>query len=205
MYNYYERTYYTLDDIRIEVGIIPKNKGPYTMSNMSLSTFSLSTFLNACLTEAGYDAAPTLTETTEAITCFRNYIWPRFYQEAIIYADLDKNEDFVEKFARTKVGQIMSWWISSIEKYSLLIQNLTANKNKLLDDVKSAFISRFNDTPQNSGDFSDDNHTSTVNKTENSSNVGTMMQRLNEIEDNIKQLYIDWSDEFRKFIIWSVN
>lgn len=200
MYNYYERTYYTLDDIRVEVGIRPDSKGPYTMYNITLSTF-----LNACLTEAGYDTAPTVTETNEAITCFQKYIWPRFYQEAIIYADLDKNEDFVEKFARTKVGQIMSWWISSTEKYSLLIQNLTANKTKLLDDVKSASISRFNDTPQNSGDFSDDQHTSTVTKTENSSNVGTMMARLNEIEDNIKQLYIDWSNEFRKFIIWSVN
>ena len=99
----------------------------------------------------------------------------------------------------------MSWWQSSTEKYSLLIQNLENNKSKLLDDVKSASISRFNDTPQNSGDFSDDQHTSTTTKTENSSNVGTMMARLNEIEDNIKQLYIDWSNEFRKFIIWSVN
>ena len=200
MYNYYERTYYTLDDIRVEVGLYPIAKGPYTMSNISLSTF-----LNTCLREAGYDTAPTLTETNEAITCFRNYIWPRFYQEAIIYADLDKNEDFVEKFCRTKVGQIMSWWQSSSEKYSLLIQNLNNNKAKLLDDVKSASISRFNDTPQNSGDFSDDQHTSTTTKTENSSNVGTMMARLNEIEDNIKQLYMDWSNEFRKFIIWSVN
>lgn len=200
MYNYYERTYYTLDDIRIEVGINPNNKGPYTMSSKSLSKF-----LDDCLTEAGYDTSPYFAETPESITCFKDYIWPRFYQEAIIYADLDKNEDFVEKFARTKVGQIMAWWKSSSEKYSMLIKNLTANKNKLLDDVKSASISRFNDTPQNSGDFSDDNHTSTVTKTENSSNVGTMMARLNEIEDNIKQLYIDWSNEFRKFIIWSVN
>ena len=78
-----------------------------------------------------------------------------------------------------------------MDKYVMLIQNLELNKSKLLDDVKSSSIARFNDTPQNSGDFSDDNHTSTITKTENSSNVGTMMQRLNEIEDNIKQLYID--------------
>ena len=202
MYNYYERTYYTLDDIRKEVGLYLNSAGPYTMY---ASYSNLTTFINRCLEEAGFDTVPVTTEITESETCFREYIWPRFYQEAIIYADLDKNEDFVEKFCRTKVGQIMSWWISSTEKYSLLIQNLTANKSKLLDDVKSASISRFNDTPQNSGDFSDDNHTSTVTKTENSSNVGTMMARLNEIEDNIKQLYIDWSNEFRKFIIWSVN
>lgn len=73
----------------------------------------------------------------------------------------------------------------------MLIQNLNNNKTKLLDDVKSSSTSRFNDTPQNSGDFSDDQHTSNLTTTISSSNVGTMMQRLNEIEDNIKQLYID--------------
>ena len=201
MYNYYERTYYTLDDIRKALGgNYAQGEGPYSMSNKSFGEF-----LNDCLRKAGLTAHSAISEGTEASKCFREYIWPRFYQEAIIYVDSDEDESFVEKFARTKVGQIMSWWQSSSEKYSLLIQNLEANKNKLLDDVKSASISRFNDTPQNSGDFSDDNHTSTVTKTENSSNVGTMMARLNEIEDNIKQLYIDWSDEFRKFIIWSVN
>ena len=199
MYNYY-RTYYTLDDIRKAVNINASAEGPYASSG------TLGGFLNLCLDKAGFtrnEQAPA--ESSQAITCFKSYIWPRFYQEAIIYTDSDETEGFVEKFCRTKVGQIFAWFKASTEKYGLLIQNLIANKNKLLDDVKSASISRFNDTPQNSGDFSDDNHTSTVTKTENSSNVGTMMQRLNEIEDNIKQLYIDWSNEFRKFIIWSVN
>ena len=63
----------------------------------------------------------------------------------------------------------------------MLIQNLNNNKSKLLDDVKSSSVARFNDTPQNSGDFSDDNHTSNITTTTSSSNVGTMMQRLNEI------------------------
>ena len=199
MYNYC-RIYYTLDDIRKEVGGSHASvEGPYSQQYSSLVEF-----LNACLRKVGYNTA-LFTEKSESYNCFRNYIWPRFYQEAIIYVDSDEDEDFVKKFARTKVGQIMSWWQSSTEKYSLLIQNLEANKTKLLDDVKSTSTSRFNDTPQNSGDFSDDQHTSTVTKTENSSNVGTMMARLNEIEDNIKQLYIDWSDEFRKFIIRSVN
>ncbi len=195
-----ERTYYTLDDIRKSIGTNLNKSGPYAIGDVYFSSF-----LNSCLNKAGLTEAPYVDETLETLTCFKNYIWPRFYQEAIIYTDSDESEDFVEKFARTKVGQIFAFWQSSSEKYKLLIKNLNNNKAKLLDDVKSSSISRFNDTPQNSGDFSDDQHASTVTKTENSSNVGTMMQRLNEIEDNIKQLYIDWSDEFRKFIIWSVN
>ena len=200
MYNYYERTYYTLDDIRKEIPQFSSTSGPYAMNKETLSGF-----LNACLQKAGLALHSTILEGSEALKCFKDYIWPRFYNEVVVYTDSDETEDFTEKFAITKVGQIFAWWLSSVEKYSMLIQNLNANKAKLLDDVKSSSISRFNDTPQNSGDFSDDNHTSTVTKTENSSNVGTMMARLNEIEDNIKQLYMDWSDEFRKFIIWSVN
>ena len=196
-----ERTYYTLDDIRKALGgTYAASEGPYSMFSKSFSVF-----LNDCLGKAGLATRSAISEGTEATTCFRDYIWPRFYQEAVIYVDSDESEDFLEKFARTKIGQIFAWWLSSVEKYSLLIQNLTNNKKKLLDDVKSSSVARFNDTPQNSGDFSDDQHTSTVTKTENSSNVGTMMARLNEIEDNIKQLYIDWSNEFRKFIIWSVD
>ena len=197
-----ERTYYTLDDIRKEINLFPNEEGPYTITDMYFSEF-----LNNCLKKAGFKGkeAAYADETVETIKCFKEYIWPRFYQEAIIYVDSDEIEDFVEKFARTKVGQIMAWWQSSSEKYSLLIQNFENNKAKLLDDVKSSSVARFNDTPQNSGDFSDDQHTSNTTTTTSSSNVGTMMQRLNEIEDNIKQLYIDWSNEFRKFIIWSVN
>ena len=197
-----ERTYYTLDDIRKSIELYKNYNGPFSMYT---AYSNLTTFMNKCLETAGLTTPPVITETDESESCFRQYIWPRFYQEAIIYVDSDETEDFVQKFARTKSGQIFAWWQSSTEKYGLLIQNLNNNKSKLLDDVKSSSIARFNDTPQNSGDFSDDPHTSNITKTESSSNVGTMMQRLNEIEDNIKQLYIDWSDEFRKFIIWSAN
>lgn len=185
-----ERTYYTLDDIRGELAkyylYYNSGKGPYAMNSRKTSEF-----LNDCLQKCNLSTFSNFTDTDESNICFREYIWPRFYQEAIIYTDSDETEDFLEKFCRTKVGQIISWWLSSSEKYIMLIQNLTNNKNKLLDDVKSSSIARFNDTPQNSGDFSDDNHTSNITTTTNTSNVGTMMQRLNEIEDNIKQLYLD--------------
>ena len=197
-----ERTYYSLEDIRKNIGVGEIYKGP--MSMLASSTGFIE-FMNKCLSYNGYSTIVGTNEAAEAYQCFANYIWPRFYQEAIIYVDSDEDTTFVDKFCTTMIGNIFSFWKSSSDKYVMLIQNLEANKSKLLDDVKSSSTSRFNDTPQNSGDFSDDAHTSTVTKTENSSNVGTMMARLNEIEDNIKQLYIDWSNEFRKFIIWSVN
>ena len=101
-----ERTYYTLDDIRIEVGISPNDKGPYTIANSSAA--SLSSFIMNCFYKLHFSLPPTLTETDEARTCFKEYIWPRFYQEAIIYVDSDESENFLEKFCITKAGQIVS-------------------------------------------------------------------------------------------------
>ena len=103
MYNYYERTYYTLDDIRKAVNISPNEEGPYTMLASSLNNF-----IRTCLQSVGFIIRPGTTETPESEKCFKDYLWPRFYQEAIIYTDSDETEGFVEKFCRTKVGQIMS-------------------------------------------------------------------------------------------------
>ena len=99
-----ERTYYTLDDIRKTLSAYwTEANGPYSMS---LNSFSV--FLNECLKKVNFTLCSTFTETNESTNCFRDYIWPRFYQEAIIYTDSDETEDFVKKFCRTKVGQIMS-------------------------------------------------------------------------------------------------
>lgn len=195
-----ERTYYSLDDIKQSIKIYNTFSGPMAMLSASAGFVQ---FLNSCLKYVNYSEIVGVTEDAQGYECFANYIWPRFYREPIVYVDSGDNSSFVNKFCLTEVGQIFAWWKSSMDKYGLLIKNLELNKAKLLDDIKSQSVARFNDTPQNSGDFSDDPHTSNITTTENSSAGGTMIQRLNEIEDNIKQLYIDWSDEFRKFIIWS--
>ena len=100
MYNYYERTYYTLDELGKDLGY--SGEGPYSLINESFNGF-----INGCLKKVGYNTV-SFNDTQESNNCFRNYIWPRFYQEAIIYVDSDESESFIEKFCRTKVGQIMA-------------------------------------------------------------------------------------------------
>ena len=53
-----ERTYYTLDDIRIKVGISPNDKGPYTMLASSLNNF-----IRTCLQSVKFTIRPGTTET----------------------------------------------------------------------------------------------------------------------------------------------
>ena len=100
-----ERTYYSLEDIRKNINLGELYKGP--MSMLASSTGFIQ-FMNTCLSYNGYSTIVGTNEAAEAYTCFANYIWPRFYQEAIIYVDSDEDTTFVDKFCLTKLGQIFA-------------------------------------------------------------------------------------------------
>lgn len=96
--------------------------------------------------------------------------------------------------------------ITRTKDYYLTLLNIYNNqKNNLLNQVKSISTNttRFNDTPQNGGEFEDDRHTSEFTKVNNSieSDVNTMMYRINEIQKLYRNVMKDWVDEFEKLFI----
>lgn len=196
----FERTYLSMNDMYSDVG-----RGPYAFRSPAQP--NCYAFIDEALQAAGYTTTG-LTPSVYLTNCWRDYIWPKFYDKAICFTDepykeTDGKQPIYEAFANA-CGPIISWLISSDEKYSLLIKNQEDNRNKLLGQIKSSSTQRFNDTPQNQGEFADDAHNTTVTSNEALTDGGTLLSRLNEIEDNLKRLYEDWSNEFRKFIFWSV-
>lgn len=198
MKTYYDRTYYTFDDIDKIANPTKTDKGPFAMklspdmwfaSIMKIYGSSFGSFGSTYLTD-----------------CWTKYIWPRFWNQYVCFVDGDTTDtDAINSFVENIEGQIVAWMKTSDDKYSLLIKNQEDNKSKLLGQIKSSNISRFNDTPQNQGAYDDDAHNTTTTKNESATDGGTLLSRLNEVEDNLKRLYEDWSNEFRKFIIWSVQ
>lgn len=59
--------------------------------------------------------------------------------------------------------------------------------------------SRFNDTPQNGGDWSSDEHTSTITQNEVvvEADTGSIVERLNAMWTNWRSIILEWSNEFR--------
>lgn len=202
MKTYYERRYFTLDDIKNDLGILPTYKGPLTMK---AANEKVKDFIDACLQKCEC-SSPALTFSSEADEMFQSYLWPKYYNAYVCFTDDETiADDESEKVFADFIGVIIAWLASSDEKYSLLINNLEANKTKLLGAIKSSTISRYNDTPQNQGEFDDDEHNTNVTKNESETDGTTLLARLNEIEDNLKMLYDRWSNEFRDFIFWSVK
>ena len=200
------RRYFTLDDIKRNIDLLPITEGPFAME---VAVVKMAEFISKVIKKCGWTTP--LRDWNDSFSnyidiCWQNYIWPKFYDKAICYTDDDTiaDNDSAKVFANF-VGPIISWMNASNTKFSLLIANQEANKDKLLNQIKSSSVNRFNDTPQNTGTFEDNEHNTNVTKTENATDGATLLARLNEIEDNLKRLYENWSNEFRKFIIWSAD
>lgn len=210
MIKYYDRRYFTLNDVRHDMALYPLEEGPFVMekNSASMPEFIVDVIQNCNWTlPSKYWTAPQSEDgwfSKHINICWEHYIWPKFYDKPICFTDdEDVADDDSEKVFANFVGPIISWMHASDHKFSLLIENQEANRDKLLGQIKSSSVNRFNDTPQNQGEFEDDSHNTNVTKTENATDGTTLLARLNEIENNLKRLYEDWSDEFRKFIIWS--
>ena len=200
------RRYFTLNDVRHDIALYPTEEGPFVMETKSSRMTDLisSVMQNCGLTAPNIAWINSFSNYIDI--CWQEHIWPKFYDKAICYTDDDTiADDDSEKVFSNFIGPIIAWMTSSDTKFSLLISNQEANKTKLLDQIKSSSVNRFNDTPQNQGTFEDNEHNTNVTKTENATDGATLLARLNEIEDNLKRLYENWSNEFRKFIIWSAD
>lgn len=146
----------------------------------------------------------------EVDSLFQDYIWPRFYNQAFFYFDVEhdpwiepEEPEFAEYVAASydKLGCIYSWLIESQERYGKLIELYKAEENKWLEKLGSESTTLFNDTPQSGGSFTTDNYVTNATKVNTTADVGTPMARVKEVRDNLESLYNSWANEFRKFII----
>lgn len=156
-----------------------------------------------------YDLPDNFNFDSKTTTLFQDYIWPKFYNEIFFFVDVE-HDPWTEpekpainrEISCDKLGCIYSWLIESQERYGKLIDLYEAQQNNLMNKISASSKTLFNDTPQNGGDFTTDNHITNATQVTSESDVGTPIARLKEIRDNLESLYSSWANEFRKFIIF---
>ena len=104
--------------------------------------------------------------------------------------------------------------------YSKLIKIYADEENHLMnslnrdytDDADSSGSStnRFNDTPQNGGAYEDDTHTTNISQVTSSTDSGLehkeeynneyVIDRLNKINDNLRNLYMEWENKIARML-----
>ena len=146
--------------------------------------------------------------------CLIQMIFNRYYDEYILE---DESDDMTSLSVRNKVkrfcGKLWDIVRMTYHKYSLLLKayddeaaNLTAKLERITDGNATT---RNNDTPQDGGDFDDDDHTSYISQgkidnTESWDNE-SMIERLDKIKRLDANTMEDWLDEFKDLFVEGGN
>lgn len=155
-----------------------------------------------------------ITDDLYSKTVMRKYIWPLFYNEKVMYIDVEhaKYEAATKplitstEFANARkeyAGKVWSWIEESKFRYSKLVELYSAQLSNLFNQIKTTNVSKFNDTPQAniSGGFAGDNYTSTITNSESGTDGGSVIARLEEIRQLLHNTYAEWAKEFSAFTI----
>lgn len=125
------------------------------------------------------------------------------------YCVVSDSESYPATPAKNFIAKLIYILEMTTPRYTTLINSYEQSREKLLNPViiKTTGINRFNDTPQDGGDFANDSHTTNLteieNKTEN--DADTAMGRIREIEENYKNLLLTWSKEFESLFFSEEN
>lgn len=189
------RNYYTLEDMIKKVYEWPEDVDlgvPVKTDNITYFSLVVENIMSG-----NY---PTIVSSDEANILWCTYIAPVNKDQFVGYVNKFNFDEPTDE-EQLHVYQIwmrhyLSVFNATYDKYKYLIDTLNTEKTHLMDEIKSTTFNKFNDTPQGSGDFSGDNHATTVNISKTSVEGGTKMQRLAEIETSLKNYYSKWADEF---------
>ena len=135
-----------------------------------------------------------------------HYIYIKYYDHFII---IDDAESVDPTLFKNWIRLFMNVYLRTKERYITLLNIYNDNKSKLMDQLKTknTNIAKFNDTPQGSGDYSNDPFTSNITKGESETfnDITTPIARIREIEENYNDTLAQWADDFDGIFIEEGN
>ena len=150
-----------------------------------------------------------LSTDAQILELFGSYILPSYYK-SIVDIETFENDGTPEKTSRHEelLGRINAWCVTTRKYYGKLAKLYTENESKLLDQIKSTSTStnRDSDVPQLDGVWDGDDQVSTIASASSETLVdnGSMMNRLNEIRSNYRDIMQLWMRDFYKNFLQEV-
>lgn len=134
-----------------------------------------------------------------------NYFFPKYYRAAVPPYFLEgQSVDWYEIYFNF-FAKFSDRTLATFPKYVRLIKLYEAKEAELMNRLESETesLSKFNDTPQEEGDYSTDAHTTTATKatTKTATDYETPMKRLKEIRDNLEDLYNAWAEDYANLFV----
>lgn len=106
--------------------------------------------------------------------------------------DAEPSQEKVEAF----LDKAYYIYLATFKRYSKLLDLYASYENKLMDGLTDSSIVRFNDTPQDQGDFADDQHTTNITQSSSLRDVESVMDKLDGAARKYRDLMHEWTNEF---------
>ena len=163
------------------------------------------TLLDICQTEEAfrarcsldYDYQPATDKQTEELF---HLLWLKYQKNIIGYIDVyyDHGELISTEMNDIEAlyDKINYVYLTTKDRYMLMLNLYETNKGKLMDQVRTTNTTRFNDTPQDGGDWEDDKHTTNIQQDVQNSDYMPIIDRINSIEFKYHSLMHKWVEEF---------
>lgn len=204
-HRYVERYYWSLKEVL--AGGNPENEYPDYLYNVE----TLYPVIGYMVSE-GYSTPIWDTEDEEIKEEYRpvlELVVKRFLEHYCFWTtSSEANEEFTTLCCNF-MAKIINVLIMTAPRYLKLLEVYSGADASLMSPVEitSTGLTRFNDTPQDEGDFANDEHTTNLtedNRT-TSNDIDTKMGRIREIEGNYNNILLKWSNEFDKLFLEESN
>ena len=128
------------------------------------------------------------------------YLFPKYWESFLLPFGKDNSPIEEAEVWRIWFNRFMQLMVATFNKYCPILKAYEAKENSLMARLgsESHTISRFNDTPQEGGDFADEDHTTNATTADNetASDYETPINRLREIRDKFENIYNAWARDF---------
>lgn len=133
----------------------------------------------------------------------------RFHDHLTFWTKSETMDEDFEKKTLNFIAKLVYVLEMTSPRYLKLLEVYASASEELLSPVEitSEGLTRFNDTPQDEGDFANDEHTTnlTQDSRTTTNDLDTKMGRIREIESNYNNLLLNWSNEFDSLFIEEEN
>ena len=186
--------YFTLGDI---ASLEDASWYPHTASDFNMETI---------MTRYSLVIEDSSTSKLNILYQLMRFIFARFY-ECSVYKELigiyeDESQIVISNANKKYIwSQFVGMFNLTAPRYIPLLESYKANESSPIAKIKSSTtgVNRFNDTPQDEGDFANDEHTTNIsqNNVEVETDSGSVASRLDELYKNWRSILRDWTNEFR--------
>lgn len=114
----------------------------------------------------------------------------------------DADHTLTQADVRKAISKIVNVLNLTLPKYLVLLKQFKKSSGDPIAPIKSESKgeTKFNDTPQNIGDWGDEDHTTNISNSssETSVDTGSLMERLSALFKDWKSIVLEWSNEFNQ-------